>query len=61
MSRPASVYNAAAIATIIAMRGEAKTSRQIARAVGTTKGSVEARMSQLGLTKLPKPTPEIAA
>jgi hypothetical protein len=59
MSRPFTIYNAAALATIVAMKGEGRTLDEIAIKIGTTKASLTARCSQLGIsTRKPR---EIAA
>jgi hypothetical protein len=63
MAGKVNVYTATVIAKIIAMRAAGKTTVQMALAISTTPGSLEARMSQLGLSKTRKPQPqaEIAA
>jgi hypothetical protein len=50
MSRPSPVYNAATLANIRAMRDEGKPLDEIAHKIGTTKGSLTARCSQLGIS-----------
>jgi hypothetical protein len=57
------IYTAEAIEKIRTMRAAGKTGVQIARVIGTTPGSLGARLSQLGIaTKQRKPIPdEVAA
>jgi hypothetical protein len=56
------VYTATVITKIIAMRAAGKTTTEIAASIGTTRNSLTARMSQLGISKRkPQPQPEIAA
>jgi hypothetical protein len=52
------VYKPDVIAKIIAMRAAGDTTVEMARAIGVTPGSLEARMSQLGLSKTRKPQPQ---
>jgi hypothetical protein len=54
------VYTAPAIAKIQAMKAAGKSGTEIAHAIGTTRGSLSARMSQLGITKA-KQRSELAA
>jgi hypothetical protein len=49
------VFTAAAIEKIQAMKAAGKTSAQIARAIGSTTNSVDSRMSQLCLNNGSKP------
>jgi transcriptional regulator len=60
MANKFTVYTAEAIARIYVMKAAGKKSPEIARAIGTTRNSLSARMSQLGITKA-KPRAEIAA
>jgi transcriptional regulator len=56
------VYTVDVIEKIRTMRAAGKTYAEVARVIGTTPGSLSARLSQLKLTKRkPQPQPEIAA
>jgi hypothetical protein len=48
------IFTKAAIARIQAMQDSGSTNKEIAAAIGTTEGSLAARVSQLGLSRNPK-------
>jgi transcriptional regulator len=60
MSGIAKVYTPAAIERILTMKAKGANSAQIARAIGTTERSLNARASQLGLFRR-KPIEVVAA
>jgi hypothetical protein len=50
------IYTKVVIGRIIEMKNDGSTNKQIADAIGTTEGSVTARISQLGLARNPQDT-----
>jgi hypothetical protein len=52
MYRP--IFTKAAIGRIQAMQDSGSTNKEIAAAIGTTEGSLAARVSQLGLSRYPR-------
>src|SRR5258708_6028177 len=52
MDRP--IFTKAAIGRIQAMQDSGSTNKEIAAAIGTTEGSLAARVSQLGLSRYPR-------
>jgi hypothetical protein len=56
MYRP--IFTKAAIGRIQAMQDSGSTNKEIAAAIGTTEGSLAARVSQLGLSRYPRHAPD---